>query len=145
MNKVKYISFFVGLVFLSTAAIAKETCWNVGMTTEQKEKAQHILAEEKPKISALRAELRKNMHKLKSFTYAGPEDHQKLALLGQELQSQRQELCTMLDELNIRLQDEAGVSLRGYKKRKCAKLSRAITKDSIHLEKHVKTTPHHVE
>ncbi len=145
MNISKYILFFISAMLLSNIAHAQNTRWNIDLTPEQKHKAYDIIREAQPQIQALNQALHENMNNLKSFSYKSPEDHEQLALLGEQLRAQRQELHKKIQELNRKLQREAGVSLKNYVRGHCQDLIGDSSNNAIPLKKHVKDIPHHTQ
>lgn len=99
--------------------------WEGSLSPEQHEKAEIILAETRPQLSRLRAEMQTKMQELKSLSYNNQSDPEDLARLGRDLQQQRDQLLKELRGLDKRLQEEVGgnVRMRGYHGRGCAALT----------------------
>lgn len=99
--------------------------WEGSLSPEQHEKAELILAEARPQLNQMRAEMQTKMQELKSLSYNNQTDPQDLARLGRDLQQQRDQLLQELRSLDKRLQQEVGdnVRMRGYHGRGCAALT----------------------
>lgn len=99
--------------------------WEGNPSSEQHEKAEQILAEVRPQLTELRQEMMAKMQELKALSYNNQTDPEDLAKLGRQLQKQRDQLRQALRDLDKRLQQEVGdtVRLRGYHGRGCAALT----------------------
>ncbi len=147
MIQSKYIPFILCSLVLSIgyAMHAHAYRWHTDLSPEQEAKAQQIINETAPKITAMRAALQEKIEKLKNFAYTSPTDHESLALLGEELQSERKALRDALIALDARLVQEVGVSLHGYRGRDCNSLANAREYKDPTFQKHSVATPHHTE
>ncbi len=147
MIPIKYISIFLCLVLLSLGSFAhtRERKWSVDLTPEQKEKAQEIIDNARPKIRTLRQSLQNKMQELKEFHYKSSNDHEMLATLGRELQQHREALRQELKRLDKQLMKEVGASLQGYRGHDCNNLVKGSRQKTVQLEKHMRTVPHHTE
>lgn len=92
------------------------------LSAEQREVAERIVAEVKPRIQELRKEVRDKMVELQSFSYRHDEDLHVLSRLGRELQTLRDMLRTELQNLDARLAQEAGLPQRPLRGRSCSNL-----------------------
>ncbi len=117
--------------------------WTKDLTPEQREKAKEIINEARPRIKELRNNVNDKIDALEEFCYAKDEDDQALAKLGQELQEARDALRTELIALDKKLMQEVGVSVRGYRGRNSAHLTKDSTRERMLLHRHVSNTPHH--
>ncbi len=150
MQRNIYISILVlGLVLctVSTAYVGEHhgDRWRTDLSPEQREKAKEIIQEARPKIKELRKNVQDKMRALQEFCYAEAEDDQALIKLGQELQVARDALRSELVALDNKLMQEVGVSVRGYRGRNSAHLTKESRQDNMLLHKHISNTPHHGE
>lgn len=90
-----------------------------GLTQQQREAAQRILAEEEPLLWALRERLFAVMAKLRSLSFSQETPQDVLETLGQELVETRDRLLREAGKVNIRLEKEAGFNPGWGKGRGC--------------------------
>ncbi len=147
MISTKYISIALCFILLSVSSFAhtRERKWSAHLTPEQEKKAWIILEKYKPKIQTLRQGLRDKMNQLKEFQYSSPNDHEALALLGQELQKEREALRQELKKLDAELMQKVGGSLHGYRGHDCNSLLKGVSRSEVQIYKHSLPTPHHSE
>ncbi len=143
--KYLYIALCLMLVCISSLAHTREKKWSVNLTPAQKQRADEIIQEARPKIRTLRIALQNKMLELKEFHYKSSNDHDALALLGKELQQTREALRKELKLLDKRLMQEVGASLHGYRGHDCNDLVQGARQKSAQVEKRVIPTPHHTE
>lgn len=101
--------------------------WQENLNPEQREKAEQIVAEARPRLAQIRQEMREKMQELKSISYNNQSDPEDLARLGRQLQQQRDTLMQELHILDKRLKTEVGggARMRQYDGRGCAALEEA--------------------
>ncbi len=147
MIPTKYISIALCFILLSVGSFAhtRERKWSIDLTPEQEKKAWVILEKYKPKIRILRQGLRDKMNQLKEFHYSSPNDHDALALLGQELQKEREALRQELKKLDAELMQKVGGTIQGYRGHDCNSLTKGVSRSEVQLHKHSLPTPHHSE
>ena len=98
--------------------------WLDQLSTDQRQQAERILTDARPRLQELRQQLRLKMSEIKTFVYGRGTDPDVLPRLGQELQALRNALYAELRTLETRLADEAGVPARGQSGRGCSELAR---------------------
>lgn len=91
-----------------------------GLTQQQCEAAQKILAEEEPLLRALRERLFAVMVKLRSLSFSQETPQDVLETLGQELVETRDRLLREAGKVNMRLEKEAGFNPGWGKVRGCS-------------------------
>ncbi len=145
-----HISLLIlGILFLTPSIGSvqdnEKTHWSQDLSPEQKRKAKQIIKDAHPRIKELRKEVRKKITALEEFCFKEAEDEQNLAQLGQELQKAREALRQELMNLDATLIQEVGVSIRGYRGRSSAHLSKDPPQEAVILHKHSIQSSHHSE
>ncbi|MEG2172209.1 MAG: periplasmic heavy metal sensor [Desulfovibrionaceae bacterium] len=102
--------------------------WEGTLSPEQREKAEQILAEARPRLAQVRQTMREKRQELRALSYNNKSDPEDLARLGRQLQKQRDTLREELRALEKRLSAEIGseVRIRRHHGRGCAALEQAM-------------------
>ncbi len=147
MQRKIYIPLLILAILICTASTTNaklelDERWRQDLTPEQHEQAKEIIKEARPNIKKLRKDVKEKIKALQEFCYAESGDDQTLAKLGQELQEARDALRTELIALDEKLMQEVGVSIRAYRGRSSADLTKEYDKS---LHRHTSSIPHHGE
>ncbi len=150
MRRSIYILLLMLAILIGTASVGNvrghlDERWSQDLTPEQRQQAKEIMKAAHPRIKELRKDVKVKIRALEEFCFAKAGDDQTLAKLGQELQESRDALRNELMALDKKLMQEVGVSIRGYRGRNSAGLSKETPQESVLLQRHINHTPHHGE
>lgn len=137
--------FFIALLALAAACAApawaeghgrRGYSWLDSLTDEQRQTAERIVSEVRPRLQELRQGVRQKMMELQSFSYRNDEDSEELSRLGRELQSLRDTLRQELLALDERLVREVGIAPQPHRGRSCSSLNSRMPQGEGEMRSH---------